>query len=382
MEDSVPNKEPSVTNTTIDPLTVAIDQAQLDDLDERLARTRWPQELDDAGWDYGMSGSYLRQLVEYWRTDYDWRAHESRVNRLPNFTTTIDGQRVHFIHVRAEADDATPLILTHGWPGSIVEFLDLVEPLRAAGFHLVIPSLPGFGLSGATRERGWGVARIAKAWATLMERLGYARYIAHGGDFGAAVARELGLLEPNKTIGLHLTELAHAPPEPSDTSEGDEAEQRAAAAAQRYQYDLSAYMWLQSQRPQTLAYGLSDSPVFQLAWIAERFRDWTGSETPETTVDRDALLTNAMLYWLTDTAASSSRIYKEEAASYGQDGRTNTVPIGIADTPNNIGHPVRRLAEKTDNIIHWTELPAGGHFPGLEIPQLLAEDIIAFSHKL
>jgi pimeloyl-ACP methyl ester carboxylesterase len=366
----------------IAPFTVEIDQAQLDDLDERLARTRWPQELDGAGWDYGMSAEYLRGLVEHWRGEYDWRAHESRINRLPNFTTTIDGQQIHFIQVRADTEDATSLILTHGWPGSIVEFLDMVEPLHAAGFDLVIPSLPGFGLSGPTHERGWDIARIAKAWATLMERLGYARYVAHGGDFGAAVARELGLLEPEKVIGVHLTELATAAPELADAREDDEADQRAVGAAQRYQYDLSGYMWVQSQRPQTLAFGLSDSPAFQLAWIAERFRDWTGSETPEDTVDRDALLTNVMLYWLTDTSASSSRIYKEEAASYGQDERTSTVPTGIADTPNNIGHPLRRLAEKTDNITHWTELPGGGHFPGLEVPQLLANDIISFARDL
>lgn len=258
----------------------------------------------------------------------------------------------------------------------------MIEPLRAAGFHLVIPSLPGFGLSGPTRERGWGVARIASAWATLMRSLGYDRYLTHGGDFGAAVARELGLLKPDEVIGVHLTELAVAAPQPGDTGDGDPAEERAVNAAQRYQYDLSNYMWAQSQRPQTLAFGLADSPAFQLAWIAERFRDWTGSQMPEDTIDRDDLITNVMLYWLTDTAASSSRIYKEEAVTYGQDERTSTAPTAVADTPHNIGHPIRRLAEKTDNIVRWTELAAGGHFPGLEIPEQLADDIIAFAREL
>jgi epoxide hydrolase len=360
--------------------TLDVQQDRLDDLERRLAGTRWPQELPGVGWDYGMPLDYLRGLVDHWRTGYNWRAQEARINALPNFTTTIDGQRVHFIHVRGR-DDVTPLILTHGWPGSIVEFLEMVDPLIDAGFHLVIPSLPGFGLSGPTNERGWHSARIARAWATLMERLGYERYIAHGGDFGAGVSRELGLLEPDRVIGVHLTELPHATPDRDDARE-DEAEQAAVAAHERYQYDLSGYMWVQCQRPQTLALGLADSPAFQLAWIAERFRDWTAGETPDDTVDRDLLLTNVMLYWLTDTAASSSRIYREQAATYGQGDRTGSVPTGVADTPANIGHPVRRLAERTEHLVHWTELPAGGHFPGLEVPDLLAADIAAFAAKL
>jgi pimeloyl-ACP methyl ester carboxylesterase len=367
-------------NSKIEPFTLAVEDERLQDLSRRLARTRWPQEPEGLGPEYGMSAAYLGELAEYWRVSYDWRAEEARINALPGFTTTIDGQRIHFIHVRADTEDATPLILTHGWPGSIVEFLDLVEPLRSAGLDLVIPSLPGFGLSGPTTEIGWGSARIASAWATLMERLGYERYLAHGGDFGAAVSRELGLLEPEKTVGLHLTELASATPEPDDVR--DEEDQRSVAARQRYQYELSGYMWAQSQRPQTLAFGLADSPAFQLAWILERFRDWGAGDTPGELVDRDALLTNAMLYWLTDTAASSTRIYKEEAASYGRDERAGSVPTAIVDTPDNIGHPVRRLAEQTDNIVRWSELARGGHFPGLEVPDLLAADIVAFAREL
>jgi pimeloyl-ACP methyl ester carboxylesterase len=362
------------------PFTLTVDQERLDDLHDRIVRTRWPQELEGAGWDYGVPVTYLRDLAEYWRTGFDWRAQEARVNAFPNLTTDIDGQRLHAIHVESASPDAVPLLLLHGWPGSIVEFLDMIDLLRG-DFHLVIPSLPGFGLSGPTRERGWNTERMAKAIAELMRRLGHERYLAHGGDFGSQVARELGFLEPDRVIGLHLTELAHAAPQPGQEPR-DESERAAFAVAERYQYDLSSYMWVQSQRPQTLAYGLADSPVFQLAWIAERFRDWTGSETPEDTVDRDALLANTTLYWFTDTAASSSRIYKEQAASYGQDERIGTVPTGIADTPANIGHPLRRIAEQTDNLVRWTELPRGGHFPGLEIPEQLAEDIRAFAAPL
>jgi epoxide hydrolase len=362
------------------PFTLTVDQERLDDLHDRIVRTRWPQELDGAGWDYGLPVGYLRDLAAYWRAGFDWRAQEARVNAVPNLTTMIDGQRLHAIHVESDSQAAVPLLLLHGWPGSIVEFLDMIDLLRS-DFHLVIPSLPGFGLSGPTRERGWNTERMAKAVAELMRRLGHDRYLAHGGDFGSQVARELGFLEPNRVLGLHLTELAHAAPQPGEGPR-DESEQAAFAAAQRYQYDLSSYMWVQAQRPQTLAFGLADSPVFQLAWIAERFRDWTGSETPEDTVDRDALLTDATLYWVTDTAASSSRIYKEQAASYGQDERTGTVPTGIADTPANIAHPLRRIAEQTENLVHWTDLPRGGHFPGLEIPELLAEDIRTFAARL
>jgi microsomal epoxide hydrolase len=355
-------------HTDIAPFTIAIPEADLEDLRERLRRTRWPQELSDAGWDYGMPVAYLRELVEYWQDGYDWRAQEAQINAVPNFTTTIDGQRIHFIHVRTEAPDAPPLILTHGWPGSVVEFMPMIDPLTTAGFDLVIPSLPGFGLSGPTTERGWNPARIARAWAALMQRLGYERYLAHGGDFGSGVSRELALLQPENVIGVHLTELAHATPDPHNAREDDEAEQAAVAARQRYHYDLSGYMWVQTQRPQTLAVGLADSPAFQLAWIAERFRDWTAGQTPDDKIDRDLLLTNVMLYWLTDTAASSSRIYHEDAANYGQDDRTGTVPTGIADTPANIGHPVRRIAEQTETSSTGPNCPPAATSPDSRSP--------------
>lgn len=367
---------------------IDVPEADLADLRERLTRTRWPDELPGVGWGYGVPAEYLRGLAEYWRDGYDWRAHEAQLNELPQFLTTIDDQTVHFLHVRSPEPDATPVILTHGWPGSIVEFLKVIGPLsdpRAQGgdpataFDVIVPSLPGFGFSGPTREPGWGVARIAGAWAELMRRLGYQRYGAHGGDFGAAVARELGLVEPERVLGLHLTELLSASPTAENADFSDEREKQSVEAGYHYDYQLSGYMWLQSQRPQTLAFALTDSPVGQLAWIVEKFRDWTdGAEVPEDAVDRDALLTNVMLYWLTGTAASSSRIYREGAESWGEDERTGTVPTGIATLPGNISLPIRRLAEQTENIVHWSELAHGGHFPAMEVADLLVDDLRVF----
>jgi pimeloyl-ACP methyl ester carboxylesterase len=371
----------------IRPFRIAVPDANLEDLRERLARTRWPDELPGVGWDYGVPVAYLRKLADHWRTDYNWRAQETALNQLPQFTTEIDSQTVHFLHVRSPEPDAVPLLLTHGWPGSIVEFLDVIGPLSdprghgadpAAAFHLVVPSLPGFGFSGSTREPGWGMARIAGAWAELMDRLGYERYGAHGGDLGAQVARELGLAEPDRVIGIHLTELLSARPAPENADFSDDRERRSVEANYRYDYQLSGYMWLQSQRPQTLAFALADSPAGQLAWIVEKFKDWTDADAPEDAVDRDALLTNVMLYWLTGTAASSARIYREGAESFGQDERVGTVPTGLATLPANISLPIRRLAEQTENIVYWSELPRGGHFPAMEVPDLLVDDIRAF----
>jgi microsomal epoxide hydrolase len=381
-----------VTSTEIRPFRIEIPQADLDDLHDRLGRTRWPDELPGAGWAYGVPREYLQGLAEHWRSGYDWRAQEARLNEFPQFTTTIDGQNVHFLHVRSPEPDALPLLLTHGWPGSVVEFLRVLGPLSdprahgrdpAAAFSLVVPSLPGFGFSGPTREPGWGTERIARAWAELMSRLGYERYGAHGGDFGAGISRELGVLAPDRVVGVHLTELASASPSAEEADYSDPTEQRSVEAGYRYQYELSGYMYAQSQRPQTLAYGLADSPVGQLAWIVERFKEWTDSaQTPEDAVDRDLLLTNVMLYWLTGTAASSSRIYREGAGTWGQDEQASTVPTGLAVLPGNISVPVRRLAERTNKIVHWTELARGGHFPALEVPDLLVDDLRGFFQPL
>lgn len=372
----------------IRPFEVSIPQETLDDLHERLARTRWPDELPGLGWSYGIPVGYLRELAEYWRTSYDWRAQEARINSFPQFTTEIDDQNVHFLHVRSPEPDALPLILTHGWPGSIVEFLDMIGPLtdpRAHGgdpadaFHVVVPSIPGFGLSGPTREAGWSIARVAKAWAKLMRRLGYDRYVAHGGDFGALASRELGLADGEHVVALHVTQIFSAGATAENADFSVESERRSVEAGYRYEYELGGYAMIQGTRPQLIAYGLTDSPVFQLAWIADGFKEWTDStNVPEDAVDRDSLLTNVMLYWLTDTAGSSARYYKEGTEAWGEPEPPSPVPTAVAVFPHDIMIPIRCLAEENHNIVRWTEFDRGGHFAAMEEPDLLVGDLRDF----
>lgn len=369
----------------ISPFRIEIPQADLDDLYDRLRRTRWPDEPAGIDWDYGVPVSYLRELADYWRTGYDWRAAEARLNAIPQFMTEIDGQPIHFLHVRSTEPNALPLLMTQGWGGSIVEFLDLIGPLsdpRAHGgdpadaFHLIIPSPPGFGFSGPTGETGWTVARVAKAWAELMGRLGYERYVAHGGDFGAMVIRELGLVAPEHLVALHVTLILSATATPENADPSIEEERRSLEAAARYEYEVSGYAAIQTTRPQLIAYGLTDSPVFLLAWLADLFKNWTDAlEVPEDAVDRDALLTNVMIYWLTGTAGSSVRYYKEGVETWGEPEPPLTVPTAVAVFPYDNFIPVRRLAEQNHSIVRWTEFERGGHFPGMEEPDLLIGDL-------
>lgn len=358
----------------ITPFRVEISQADVDALRARLAATRWPTDLPDAGWDYGVPVAYLRDLADHWLHRYDWRAWEARLNAHPQFTTSIDGQTVHFLHVRSARPDALPIVLTHGWPGSVVEFLDVVEPL-SRDFHLVIPSLPGFGFSGPTREKGWDVPRVARAWAELMRRLGYDRYGAQGGDWGSAVSRELGIVDAEHVVGVHLNMLITFPGgDPAGLTDAD-FERLAGHDSFR---EKSGYAQIQGTRPHTLAFGLHDSPVGQLAWIAEKFKEWTDStDRPEDAVDRDLLLTNVSVYWFTGTAGSSARLYKESSATWGRVA-PSTTPTGVAVFPREITLPVRRIAERTNAIVRWTEFDRGGHFAAMEQPALLADDIRAF----
>ncbi|MBA2813482.1 epoxide hydrolase [Streptomyces sp. KM273126] len=386
----------------IRPFRIDIPRTDLDDLHARLDRARWPDELPGVGWSYGVPRDYLRELVRYWRHDYDWRAAEARLNAWPQFTTEIDGATVHFAHVRSPEPDATPLVITHGWPGSIVEFTDVAGPLtdpRAHGgdpadaFHLVIPSIPGFGLSGPTRESGWEFRRVAAAWAELMERLGYRRYGAQGGDWGAAISRELGRIRPDHVIGVHLNLLpdsaATAPPgEEEPASLSPQERERTLASWERTQEwvrERQGYGVLQSTRPQTLAYALTDSPVGQLAWITEKFKEWTDSrDRPEDAVNRDLLLTNVMLYWLTGTAGSSARIYYERAHTdgWGSPPDPSTTPTALAVFPRENFVPLRHIADRTNTIVRWTEFDRGGHFAALEVPDLLVGDVRAFFRQL
>jgi pimeloyl-ACP methyl ester carboxylesterase len=379
----------------IHPFTVDIAQAVLDDLSDRLARTRWPNELPGVGWSRGVPLGYLKELAEYWRTTYDWRKHEAKLNAYPQFSTEIDGQTIHFLHVRSPEPDALALILTHGWPGSVVEFLKIIGPLtdpRAHGgdaadaFELVIPSLPGFGFSGPTRESGWTTERTARVWAELMSRLGYERYGAQGGDFGAFVSPELGRIDPEHVVGVHVNAATFGFIPFGEVSQEElatftDAEKARLERLNNYTRDESGYFQIQATRPQTLAYGLTDSPVGQLAWIVEKFKEWTfpAAELPETAIDRDDMLTNVMLYWLTGTAGSSANLYYESMHSGSWHEEPAKTPTGVAVFAEDVA--IRRYAEYANNIVHWSEFDRGGHFAALEAPDLLVRDVREFFRR-
>lgn len=362
------------------PYTLHIPQEQLHDLHDRLSRTRWPDD-SPRRWGDGLPLDYARNLAEHWRDSYDWRAAEARINRHDQVTAEIDGHPVHAIHVRSPRADATPLALLHGWPGSIVEFLDIIPLLSDPGdaqepaFHLVVPTLPGFGIGGPAS--GWNVERAAAAFVVLMSRLGYESYAVHGGDYGSQIARRMASQEPDRITFVHLTAVLDASAT-ADDDDSDPEVKRSRDKAQRYQSDLGAYALLNATRPQSIGYGLNDSPVGLLAWIVERFRDWSGAaDVPEEAVDRDLMLTNVALYWLFGTAASAARYYKEGAATWGQPMPEVTVPTAVALAPDDISRPVRSHAERNLNILRWTNLPAGGHFAAMEQPQAVAADLRA-----
>ncbi|SEM24448.1 epoxide hydrolase family protein [Streptacidiphilus jiangxiensis] len=390
-------------DATIRPFRIDVPEEELDDLRRRLDRTRWPDELPGVGWDYGVPVDHLRELVRYWRHGYDWRAAEARLNRWPQFLTTIDGTTVHFAHLRSPEPEATPLIVTHGWPGSVVEFERIAGPLtdpRAHGgdpkdaFHLVLPSIPGFGFSGPTREPGWEYRRVAAAFGELMRRLGYERYGTQGGDWGSAISRELGRIRPDRVIGVHLNlipgaaQSAEPTPQELEALSPPERERTLASWArmQEWNRDRQGYADLQATRPQTLAYALTDSPVGQLAWIAEKFAEWTdpGDGPRGEAVDRDHLLTNVMLYWLTGTAGSSARIYYERAHAdyWGLPPEPSPTPTAYAAFPQENFVVLRHIAERSNTIVRWTEFDRGGHFAALEQPDLLVGDIRAFFREL
>jgi len=371
------------------PFRIEVPEADLDDLRERLARTRWPDELPDVGWTYGVPLGYVKEMAEYWRSRYDWRAHEARLNAFPQFTTTVDGTNVHFIRVRSPEPEALPLILTHGWPGSIAEFLDVIGPLadpRAYGgdptdaFDVVVPSVPGYGLSGPTHETGWDTARVAKAWDQLMKRLGYERYGAHGGDAGALVSRELGILNPPGLVGVHVLQIFAFPSgDPGELEDLSDYDREALEILSGFEAQ-AGYLRIQQTRPQTLAYGLTDSPAGQLAWNSELFMGFGGENVGG--VDRDRFLTHVMLYWLTRTAGSSAREYYEDARSgAGYRDLPNPAPTGVAVFEHDF-HTIRRFAERANNIVHWSVFDRGGHFAAMDAPDLLIGDLREFFRPL
>jgi pimeloyl-ACP methyl ester carboxylesterase len=368
----------------IRPFKIEVPDAVLVDLRERLARTRWPDQIPGAGWDYGTDLAYLKQLCETWRTAYDWRKHEAALNRWPQFETTIDGQRVHFVHAKSKHPGAFPLLLTHGWPGSIVEFQKILPLLTspespADAFHVVCPSLPGYGFSGPTHERGWDPERIARAEVELMRRLGYLRYGAQGGDWGSLVTGWIGKLDPTHCAGIHLNMLI-APPPPDGAPLAPEEQQRIARSAS-FQNEGTGYQAIQGTKPQTLAYGLTDSPAGLAGWIVEKFRAWSDCHGDvESAFTRDELLTNLTVYWVTGTINASTRLYYEMRKSARMpfaDGPI-TVPTGVALFPKELYNAPRAWAERVYAIRHWTVFEAGGHFAAMERPAELAADLRAF----
>ena len=375
-----------MTDRAVQPFTINVPQADLDDLRDRLGRTRWPDALPDVGWRYGAPLSYIKELADYWQSSYDWRKHEALLNSYDHFTTTIDGANVHFMHVRSPHDNAIPLLMTHGWPGSIVEFLDVIEPLTnpdddGDAFHLVMPSIPGYGFSGPTNDTGWDHVRVARAFVQLMSELGYERYGVQGGDWGAAVSRDIATLDPDHVIGAHINMFGTRAP--ADASDLTDEERRRVDRAQLFQRDGWGYGWIQGTRPQTLSYGLTDSPVGQLAWIAEKFKEWTDSEDlPEDAVDRDRLLTNISIYWFTRTAGSSARLYYETFhAGSGLGAEQSKVPLGVAVFPREIAPAIRRFADEKEPIVHWSEFDRGGHFAAMEEPDLFVGDVREFFRR-
>jgi pimeloyl-ACP methyl ester carboxylesterase len=376
----LPNATKDVT-----PFKVYVPQAALDDLKKRLANARWPNKEPVTDWSQGVPLAKARALVEYWRTRYDWRRVESTLNALPQFRTQIDGLGIYFIHVRSKHENALPIILTHGWPGSIIEFLQVIGPLTdptahggkaEEAFHVVIPSLPGFGFSDKPTQVGWGLPRIANAWAVLMARLGYSHYVAQGGDWGAGVTSWMAKQRVSGLTAVHLNLPILFPPPPPPPGGYTAAEQPALAQLGKYGSDGSAYGLIQGTRPQTLGYGLADSPVGQTMWIYEKFQAWSDNKgDPAEAISVDHMLDDISLYWLTDTAASSARLYFE---SWGKDfGRMPIdLPVAVSIFKGDFFTPPKVWGDQTySKLFYWNEVPKGGHFAALEQPELFVDEL-------
>jgi epoxide hydrolase len=397
MADSVADTDNNTTSG-IRPFRIEVPQADLDDLRDRLDRTRWPGEVPGIGWTRGVPLDYLKDLADYWANDFDWRRQEARLNELPQFATTIEGQNVHFLHVRSPEPDAMPLIICHGYPGSVVEFVNIIGPLTdpvshggdaTDAFHVVAPSLPGFGFSTPVRETGWEMARTARAFAELMRRLGYERYGAQGGDVGAGIVGMLAGLDGEHVAAVHTNSdplavigaLDYLPEGAARLASLSEEDRAAVERTKVISEEGSGYLKLQSNRPQTIAYSLTDSPVGQLAWIVENFKEWTdaAAELPEDAVDLDRLLTNVSVYWFTGTGASAANFLYETGHST-EWGAPATAAQGwalFAAQPF-----VRAMMDPDHEIEHWSEFDRGGHFPAMEAPDLLFGDVRRFFRTL
>ncbi|GAA1667869.1 epoxide hydrolase [Kribbella yunnanensis] len=376
--------------TTIKPFRIDIPQSALDELAAKLAAARLPTPLPGDDWTTGVPVAYLTELVDYWRTKYDWRAAEAELNAFPQYTTEIEGQQIYFLHVTSAEPNALPLLLTHGWPGSVVEFLDLIGPLTnpvahggdaADAFHVVIPALPGFGFSGPVSEGGWTADRIGRVWAELMNRLGYDKYGVQGGDIGGAVSPEVARAAREHVVGVHTNGgPGPMPPLPLADEELQSLsalEQDRVARIGKFMQEEFGYIAIQATRPQTLGYGLVDSPVGQLAWIMDKFHAWTD---PKNVISNDRLLTNAMLYWLTGTANSAAYVGYAQAQAWGAGKVNSGVPTAVLAFAHDV--PVRKYVEQENTVTRWNDIDHGGHFAALEEPELLVADVREFFSDL
>lgn len=379
---------------------IQISQNEINDLNERLTKTRWPNEMINEGWKKGAPTDYLKKLADYWLTKFDWKKQEALLNKYPQFITEIDGQNIHFLHIKSGNAHATPLMLIHGWPGSFADFINVIEPLTNPGndndvsFHLVIPSIPGFGFSTPVKEKGWNMFRIAAAFSTLMEQLGYAKFAVHGGDMGAGITSIMSALAAHKLIGTHVNtdfySVAGLGMFPSDTSFLSEEEKPRLERMKEYKKNGTAYLEIQSTRPQTVAYALSDSPVAQLGWMIEKYKEWTDEEKelPEDAIPVDQILTNVSLYWFNKIGASSAEILYENmsmAFNWGSDDGASQeanqwtppkVPVAMTVYAKNEDKSLfKKLMSFTGEPDHYIFHDKGGHFPAMEVPDLFVNDL-------
>ena len=380
-------------SSNVRPFQIQIDKSILEDLERRLARTRFPDELDGVGWDYGTDLAYLKELVAYWRTEFDWREQERRLNKIPQFKTEIDGLDVHFLHVRSKHPEALPLLLAHGWPDSVFGFQKVIGPFTNPtahdgvaddAFHVICPSMMGYGFSDKPKDRGWNVERMGENAAKLMAKLGYSRYAAQGGDWGSGVATWLGRHDSEHVVGIHVNLVGvPAPKDRENPEEGiPEWELKRALERRKWWEGENAYGRIQGTKPQTLGYGLNDSPAGLAAWIVEKWRTWadTGGDI-ESRFSKDEILTNVMIYWVSESIASSIRIYYESRRAPRETSRVET-PTAVAVFPGEIFFSPRQWVESAYNVRQWTEMPRGGHFAAMEEPELFVEDVRKFFRGL
>ncbi len=395
-------------DTTITPFRIETSDEEIEDLRRRLAATRWPEPLPPAGvwgsepngepdadWSRGVAPNTLRRLVEKWHQDFDWSAHVAQLNELPHFITAVEGQRIHFLHVRSSNPDATPLILTHGWPGSFLEFVHLIDPLTepqrhggeaADAFHVVIPSIPGFAFSSPLSDGGWDDTRIARAFAEVMTRLGYDRFVAQGGDAGGGISPEIARVAPGRVIGVHVNGTTgpnvEVPLPEDELASMTERERRAVADIEAFMWTQFGYISLQSTRPGLVGTMLTDSPVAQLAWILDKFQAWTWPVERDVLdiIDPDLLLANVSLYWFTRTAGSAALTVYAQTSGWGTPKAKTDVPLAVLNLAHDIA--IRRYVEREHTVIRWTDVDRGGHFAALEEPELLVDDLRAFAREL